>query len=191
MTAYTTISNDQVDQDSPVTTPLLTALRDNPTAIAEGDAAAPRVKPVIFHVSHREASGSNGGTTVSGSFRTRTLNTVEVNGVTGASLSGNVITLPAGTYDAWIISQFDQSGKANLRLRNTTDSVDVVLGMPINVPSGVSSLCQSRGRFTIAASKSIEMQYYVETGTTSTGLGRPASSGVDEIWAQVILEKVG
>lgn len=44
MTTYTTITNAEVDQDSPVTQPLMTALRDNPLAIAEGDATAPGVQ---------------------------------------------------------------------------------------------------------------------------------------------------
>lgn len=41
MPAYVTIPNTDIDQDSPVTQPLLTALRDNPLAIAEADASTP------------------------------------------------------------------------------------------------------------------------------------------------------
>lgn len=43
MTSWTEIANSLVDQDSPVTQTLLTALRDNPTAIAEGATAAPKL----------------------------------------------------------------------------------------------------------------------------------------------------
>lgn len=43
MTTYTTIPDADIDQDSPVTQPLMTALRDNPIAIAEGAAGAPRI----------------------------------------------------------------------------------------------------------------------------------------------------
>ena len=43
MTTYSTITNGQVDQDSPITQPLVTALRDNPIAIAEGAAGAPKI----------------------------------------------------------------------------------------------------------------------------------------------------
>ena len=43
MTTYTAITNGEIDQDSPVTQPLLTALRDNPIAIAEGASGAPIV----------------------------------------------------------------------------------------------------------------------------------------------------
>ena len=43
MTTYTTIANSEIDQDSPVTQTLMTALRDNPIAITEGAAGAPKV----------------------------------------------------------------------------------------------------------------------------------------------------
>ncbi|MCP3946314.1 hypothetical protein [Herbaspirillum sp.] len=41
MTSYTTITNGEIDQDSPVTQPLMTAMRDNPLAVAESDPTAP------------------------------------------------------------------------------------------------------------------------------------------------------
>lgn len=41
MTTYTTIPNGDIDQDSPVTQPLMTALRDNPLAGFEGSTDAP------------------------------------------------------------------------------------------------------------------------------------------------------
>ena len=40
MTTYTAIPNGDIDQDSPVTQPLMTLLRDNPISIAEGGANA-------------------------------------------------------------------------------------------------------------------------------------------------------
>jgi hypothetical protein len=43
MTTYTSIPNTDIDQDSPVTQPLMTALRDNPIAITEGASGAPRI----------------------------------------------------------------------------------------------------------------------------------------------------
>jgi len=42
MATYTAITNGQIDQDSPITQPLMTALRDNPIAMAEGDSSAPK-----------------------------------------------------------------------------------------------------------------------------------------------------
>lgn len=45
MTTYTAIPNTDIDVDSPLTTSLFVALRDNPIALAEGDASAPRIEP--------------------------------------------------------------------------------------------------------------------------------------------------
>jgi hypothetical protein len=46
MTAYTTIPSSSIDADSVTDVALMTALRDNPIAIAEGDAAAPVIAKV-------------------------------------------------------------------------------------------------------------------------------------------------
>lgn len=43
MTTYTAITNGQIDQDSPITQALMTALRDNPIALTEGASGAPRI----------------------------------------------------------------------------------------------------------------------------------------------------
>lgn len=43
MTTYTAIANSEIDADSPVTTTLMQAMRDNPIAISEGSSGAPVV----------------------------------------------------------------------------------------------------------------------------------------------------
>jgi len=43
MTTYTAIANSEIDADSPVTTTLMQAMRDNPVAISEGATDAPVV----------------------------------------------------------------------------------------------------------------------------------------------------
>lgn len=45
MTTYTAITNGEIDQDSPVTQPLFTAIRDNPIAMFEGAPGAPKLLP--------------------------------------------------------------------------------------------------------------------------------------------------
>ena len=42
-----------------------------------------------------QASGTNGGSSATGSFIKRTLNTTTVNTITGCSIAASVITLPA------------------------------------------------------------------------------------------------
>lgn len=63
MTAYSTIANSQIDQDSPVTQTLMTALRDNPIAITEGASGAPRNQPQSMDVVIGSGSGSTGSAT--------------------------------------------------------------------------------------------------------------------------------
>lgn len=81
MTAYTTIAPGDVDAESPLTTALMTALRDNPIAITEGAAGAPRIK-----------QGALATATASGS----------ITSPTGGSVQTYV--LAGGTYSWWTAS---------------------------------------------------------------------------------------
>ena len=67
MTTYTAIANSAIDQDSPVTQPLMTALRDNPIAITEGASGAPRVQPealALYYVSGSATRSTSGSSAV-------------------------------------------------------------------------------------------------------------------------------
>lgn len=44
MTTYTAIPNTQIEPEAPVTSELMTLLRDNPLSIAEDDSTAPKIK---------------------------------------------------------------------------------------------------------------------------------------------------
>jgi len=73
MTTYTAIPNTSIDIDSPVTQPLLTALRDNPIAITEGSSGAPRISTAAFGSTYYTQGGigtycfASGPTTAFGS----------------------------------------------------------------------------------------------------------------------------
>ena len=56
MTAYVAIANGEIDQDSPGTQPLFTALRDNPLAMFEGASGAPRLLDAAL-----DATATNAG----------------------------------------------------------------------------------------------------------------------------------
>jgi hypothetical protein len=70
MADYTTITDAQVDPEAPITSELMSALRDNPLAIAEAAATAPRIAPRAIDsllagpVSNSFPQYSFGGTTV-------------------------------------------------------------------------------------------------------------------------------
>jgi len=48
MTTYTAIPNGDIDPDSPITTGLVTLLRDNPIAITEGSTGAPKLQTAAY-----------------------------------------------------------------------------------------------------------------------------------------------
>lgn len=65
MTTYTAIPNTSIDIDSPVTQPLMTALRDNPIAISEGSSGAPKVQPEALELVYGSGSASGTATLIS------------------------------------------------------------------------------------------------------------------------------
>jgi len=148
----------------------------------------------LLHVREEQASGVNGGTSTSGSFQTRVLNTVKTNEITGASLAANVITLPAGTYwvEAGCVARRAQNQKS--RLRNTTDATTAVVGLNTNVNTDDTSentmIAPCSGRFTIAGAKAFELQHQVELGLATIGLGAAAAFGEVEVYSDVKIWKV-
>ena len=139
-----------------------------------------------------QASGTNGGASTSGSWIKRTLNTTVTNTITGCTLSSSVIALPAGTYRIDAISSFVGSNGANIKLRNTSDSTDVILGVntfnATAAPGGSPAMLT--GTFTIAATKNFEIQYRVGTGRAADGLGAAAAFGTNECYTSCTIEKI-
>lgn len=82
MTTYTVITNGEIDQDSPVTQALMTAVRDNPIAITEGASGAPRIEFAALNTWYTTAGGI--GTYV---FAKRGTGTADV--ALGATLAGS------------------------------------------------------------------------------------------------------
>lgn len=65
MATYTTIANSAVDPNAPVTSELMTALRDNPLAITEGSSGAPKVQPEALELVYGSGSASGLATLIS------------------------------------------------------------------------------------------------------------------------------
>lgn len=149
-----------------------------------------------LHVREERVSGTNGGTSVTG-VNVRTLNTtVGSNTIPGASLAGDVVTLPAGTYDfeagAPAYSNGANSGH-RLSVYNHTDSMVIQSG-PNTVSitnSGAPNIASCSGRFSLATSKGVKLSHYIAAGTATTGLGAATSeASVNEVYAYLILRKV-
>ena len=146
----------------------------------------------LLHVRHEEASGVEGGDFTAGSFQTRTLNATVSNDIDGASLNSNVITLPPGTYEVDGYSQAYDVGEHRAKLVNTTDSVDLILGTCLHASSSsnVANLSNIKGRFTLLATKTIELQHRCGITLLSTGLGRANGYGGNEVYAELFIRRI-
>lgn len=151
----------------------------------------------LFHIQHREASGVNGGGSTAATWNVRTLNTTLKNGISGASLGSNQITLPAGTY--WIEIKSEANAPSvstqlhQCKLENVSDSTTAVLGTSKTTASNTTDDAQTTSEgaeeVIIASTKTFELQHYTSQTLANTGLGTAASSGEQEMYATVKIWK--
>lgn len=143
-----------------------------------------------------QTSGTDGGTATSGSFATRTLNT-EVSDTDGVcSLSSNQITLAAGIYECTISAPTWRTSRHQIRLQNVTDATTVLVGtseysgnQDAGGVFGPMTRSVVMGRFTVAASKALEVQHRVEVTKATNGLGVATGWGT-EVYAVAEFRKV-
>ncbi len=142
----------------------------------------------LLHVRDEKAANTSGGTFTNGAWRTRTLNTETTNEIADASLSSNQITLPAGTY--WIEARAEGHAVARhkLKLYDTTNTTDIILG--VSADSGNAGPSLVIGRFTLAGVVVLELQHRCTTTRASDGLGRESNYAVIEVYADVRIWKV-
>jgi len=144
-----------------------------------------------LHARDEKASGNNAAAAVNATENVRELNTVKTNTISGASLASNRVTLPAGTYRVRASAPARSCNNHQLRLYNQTDNALLIAGQNAQNDSSYantthSSLC---GRFTLAASKAVELRHYTVTGGST--LGTSLGSGVVEVYAEIEIWKEG
>lgn len=136
-----------------------------------------------------KASGTDGGTFTSGAWQTRDLNTVE-NPQSWLSLSSNQFTLQPGTYEIEAFAPASGTGYHKAKLRNITDSTDVIIGESSWADGTSSSSSIVCGVFTIIAQKTFEIQHRATGTQVTNGFGGASSFSVNEVYTQVKLRKV-
>lgn len=165
-----------------------------PVSIAEGgtgaiDAAAARTNLGInisdyILIRDVKSSGTDGGTFSSGSYQTRDLNE-ETSDVGGhASIAANQITLAAGTYECFIQCPAVEVDLHKARLQNISDATTTIIGSSAKSSDGGDDQGYSMiiGTFTIATSKTFEVQHRTSTGKVTIGFGQAVSFGDSEIY---------
>lgn len=152
----------------------------------------------LIQVTETQASGVTSSNATGGGLVTRTLNTVNLNQIAGASLSSNQITLPAGTYLGWFGAaptqfttgvQSDRQGKG--WLYDVTHSAALVIGAcsRVDTPSsmGFPTTLTGFGSFVLSGSSLVEFRHYSGIGY----LENPASVvGISEIYSTVMIWRV-
>lgn len=138
----------------------------------------------------QKAQNTEGGSFTSGAWRTRDLNTLRHNTISGASLAANRITLPAGKY----ICQFCAPAYATsvntlhqTRLRNITAGTDLIIGS--SARGAAQTLSVGAGHFTLTVTSLIELQHIIGTTRNTDGFGK-AANFTSEIYGQVSIWRV-
>lgn len=147
-------------------------------------------------ITFQQAQGVAGGTSTGSSWTAYPLNTTVYDPDNIASLSVTQIILAAGTYiisGAACLLVTNNTWQAKIRLFNVTDTSDAVMGINNGGSDAGSDICnaQMSGAFTITATKTMQMQYYVTIGQASTGLGSAINvGGSPEVYGFLQITKV-
>ena len=140
-----------------------------------------------------EKSGGSGGASNGGVYVTRDLNTVKINGITGASLSSNRVFLPVGDYYFEASAPSSNSNRHRMALYNVSTSSYEIFGTSeySEANSNVNTRSFIFGKLTISSSSLFEFRHYTSSTYAITGLGLAVDDGNPEIYLQVKIWKVG
>jgi hypothetical protein len=158
---------------------------------AASGASALSAAEFIYSVS--AGTGPDQSSLTAANWTQRGLNTTVSNTITGASLSGNIVTLPAGTYlaniEAACYASAVVSGQFVSRLQDNTASVTYCqtpeFGVPNNPAAGVTV---GFGIVTIGASHAFQIDTFLKGGPAAGGLAM--SNGIPEVYVRATFLKV-
>jgi hypothetical protein len=137
---------------------------------------------------------TDGGTFTSGAWQRRDLTLTRVNRISGYSLSSNQVTLSAGTYRIRATAPAYYVNQNVAKWRNVTDGTDVLIGSVVRSGNSVADSGMTNsiviGEFTIAGTKTFELQHRGQSTQINNGFGAAASFGVAEVYSQVEIWKL-
>ena len=144
----------------------------------------------ILIVEDQELSGTDGGSSLAG-VNTRVLNTVVYNGITGASLATDQITLPAGTFLIRADAPCYYGNQHQVYLYNVTDGVELKRGT--SEYNYYSSIIQTRSHVetvvTFSATTVLELRHYITKPKATNGLGYSSGQGT-EVYARMFIDQL-
>jgi hypothetical protein len=145
----------------------------------------------LLHVRDIKIYATSGGSSVSGS-QVRDINTVEKNEISGASLSSNQITLPAGTYFIQATAPCYKSNSHKAVLHNVTSgAVNAVGTVEYNDSSdNVQTSSFINKRFTISGTSVFEIRHFISVAKSTNGLGIGYNVASTNVYTEVMIWKV-
>lgn len=141
-------------------------------------------------IEDQKSSGTAGGTATSGSFQTRTLNTLKGDS-SFVALSSNQFTMPAGSYIIdWSAPVYSVDGHIS-RLANITDSIyEYGQTQYANQASAGGNASAGSAIISITSQKTFEIQHRVLTTQSINGFGVSPSFGVTQVYTKVKIKKI-
>jgi hypothetical protein len=149
----------------------------------------------VFIARDQKTVGTSGGAPGANTV-VRTLNTVLVNTISGASLTASRPTLPAGTFKITATAPVYEGGQSKAYIYNYTDSAHELSGSSVTVVNGtqVSVTSVVMGIVTLASAKELELKQYftiLPGGTSVLGLATNNAASSVEVYAQIEIEQIG
>lgn len=149
--------------------------------------------PELLHIRDEKPSGTTGGGFTAGAWQIRTLNTVKTNEIAGASLASNVVTLPAGTYEADIAAPAIFVVLHKARLYDVTGAAVLIHGTSERSNNGAgvtTSASRMRGRFTLSVTSNVRVEHRCSVTNGTDGFGPQTGFGDIEVYTDFVIRKI-
>tara|TARA_R100000656_G_C3943441_1_gene127100 strand:- start:279 stop:1226 length:948 start_codon:yes stop_codon:yes gene_type:complete len=149
------------------------------------------IKPAVCILKDVKTGFVSGGTSSTGSWETRTLNTVS-----GESwfvtLASNQFTLEAGMYKINASAPYYKTDAVQIGLYDITNSAFKTMGQSTSYQSTYSSAAAPtlKSIFTITSSTVFELRGQVENAKATNGFGIGNNYGEVNVFAEVMIEKL-
>ncbi len=143
-------------------------------------------------ISDEKSSGTQSGTCTSGSYQTRTLNTIVKTGPSFSSLSANQFILQIGQYRIKARGSAHKVDGHKIRIQNITDATAELIGETADssTADNTTSVSTVSGIITLTAAKTFELQHRCNVTRSTDGFGDPAGHGNVEVYALIEIIKL-
>ena len=148
----------------------------------------------FLHIQDQKPQGTNGGTFTAGAWRTRDLNTVLTNTISGASLAANQITLPAGKYYVEASAPAYWVTRCKARLQDVSNNLTLLVGFSEYNWQDTSCYVQTRsevyGIFEHGGAINLEVQHQSGVSSETNGFGH-ATNYATEVYSDIRIWRIG